>query len=70
MSDIHCHTCGGFINDPTTISYLAPSETVMPAVPYSGLCACTPAIVYGPPPGHMSMPGMPSIDVRAIASRN
>ncbi len=67
MSDIHCHTCGGFINDPGTISYRPPSDATLPAVPYSGLCACQPAIVYGPPPGHMSLP---SINVRAIASRN
>ncbi len=70
MSEIHCHTCGGFINDPTTIAYRTPSETVMPAVPFSGLCACIPAIVYGPPPGFVSMPAMSSIEIRAIAARN
>jgi hypothetical protein len=70
MSEIHCHTCGGFISDPAMISYRTPGGTVMPAVPYSGLCACTPAIVYGPPPGFLSKPDMASIDVRAIAARN
>ena len=70
MSEIHCHTCGGFINDPTTIAYRTPSQTVMPAVPFSGLCACIPAIVYRPPPGFVSMPAMSSIEIRAIAARN
>ena len=70
MHEIHCHTCGGLINEPATISYRPPIATTMPAAPYGGLCTCKPAIVYGPPPGHRSSPGMPSVDVRSIASRN
>jgi hypothetical protein len=60
--DIHCHGCGGFIGDPGPISYRLPPELARPAIPHSGLCACTPPIVYGPPPGYLSSPGMPSTD--------
>ena len=62
MVDIHCHTCGGFIGDPGPISYRVPLNPEDLAIPHSGLCACAPPIVYGPPPGYLSSPGMPSAD--------
>ncbi len=65
MVDIHCHGCGGFIGDPMRISYRFPSNRADLAIPHSGLCPCTPSIVYGPPPGYLSSPGMPSIDRRS-----
>ena len=62
MVDIHCHSCGGFINDPGPISYRSPLSPAHVAIPHSGMCTCTPPIVYGPPPGYLSSPGMPSLD--------
>src|SRR5438876_2290336 len=70
MSEIHCHTCGGFITHPAGISYRLPSETVALAPPHSGLCTCCPSIVYGPPPGYLSLTGLPSVDLRRMAARN
>jgi hypothetical protein len=58
MHEIHCHVCGGCISDPAKVSYrLASSGDVM-ARPHTKPCPCTPAIVYGPPAGYMSWPGL------------
>ncbi|HYT81967.1 MAG TPA: hypothetical protein VEK86_00850 [Gemmatimonadales bacterium] len=68
MSEIHCHTCGGFITDPATVSYRAPSGTT--ATPHTGLCACHPAIIYGPPPGYVTSPALlQSSELRRMAAR-
>lgn len=65
MADIHCHTCGGGIADPTTVSYRLPSAHVeTPA--HAGVCACDQPIVYGPPAGYLSWPAIH----RPISSRN
>jgi hypothetical protein len=61
MVEIHCHVCGGFIGDTATIAYRRPLDTVHTAVPRTALCECLPPIVYGPPPGHLSSPGIPAI---------
>jgi hypothetical protein len=37
---------------------LASAATVR-SQPHSGSCNCTPSIVYGPPAGYMSWPGLP-----------
>lgn len=70
MSEIHCHTCGGFIAEPGAISYRQPSDAPLMAAPHSGLCACTPAVVYGPPPGYVSWPGLASVERSRAAARN
>ena len=57
MSEIHCHTCGGFITDPSSVSYRVPSGAAA-AAPHSALCACIPSVVYGPPPGYLAWPGL------------
>jgi len=59
MVDIHCHSCGGFISDPGPTAYRLPPNPAHLAIPHSGLCPCTPPIVYGP------APGMPSADHRS-----
>lgn len=69
MSGIHCHTCGGFISDPTSVSYRLPTDGTAIAGPHTSLCTCKPSIVYGPPPGYLSWPGLPSI-IRTMAARN
>jgi hypothetical protein len=51
MSEIHCHSCGGFISDPVSIAYRPPVDGTVTASPRSALCSCTKAVVYGPPPG-------------------
>lgn len=51
MTEIHCHDCGGFISDPVAVSYRLPVDGRIVASPSSTLCGCTPAVVYGPPPG-------------------
>jgi hypothetical protein len=60
MSEIHCHTCGGFITDPGAVSYQVPSGTDAVA-PHSALCACIPSVVYGPPPGYVTWPGLTNL---------
>jgi len=60
MNDIHCHNCGGFITDPSTVSYQAPSA-VAPAKPHSGLCVCIPSIVYGLSPAYVAWPGLANL---------
>jgi len=60
MSEIHCHTCGGLVTDPSTVSYQAPSDAT-PAGPHSALCACIPSVVYGPPPGYLAWPGLANL---------
>jgi hypothetical protein len=54
MSQIHCDSCGGFITDPAVVSYRLPDDGAVTASPHTALCACTPAIIYGPPPGWVS----------------
>ena len=54
MPEIHCHTCGGFIAEPVTIDYRLPADGAETASPHTGLCTCSPAVVYGPPPGWMT----------------
>lgn len=54
MSEIHCHSCGGFITDPVTVSYRVPDDATVTASPHTGLCACSPAIVFAAPPGWVS----------------
>jgi len=65
MVDIHCHSCGGFITDPRRITHRLPSHTAPTALPTSSCCTCTPPIVYGPPSGYLSSPGMPRADHRS-----
>lgn len=61
MNEIHCHVCGGPVSDPATVSYRLASAAIVPAQPHSGRCNCPSPIVYGPPAGYMSWPGLPSI---------
>ena len=63
MTDIHCHTCGGFISEPVLISYRLPLSGGEAASPHTSLCECTPAIIYGPPPGWVTSGSM-------LAARN
>ena len=72
MHEIHCHTCGGFITDPSTVSYQAPSVAA-PAEPHSALCSCIPSVVYGLSPAYLAWPGLASlstIERRRAAARN
>jgi len=61
MSEIHCHACGGFIIDPAGVSYRLPSAAAVTAAPRSGLCVCHQSVVYGPPPGYLSLPALPAL---------
>lgn len=70
MPEIHCHGCGGFIADPANVSYQLASDTTVTAVPRTGLCTCQPSIVYGPPAGYMSWPGLASVARSKAAARN
>ena len=58
MVELHCHSCGGFINGLRYIAYRAPTVDATPAAANSGLCDCDPPIQYGPPPGFLTSPGM------------
>ena len=61
MNEIHCHACGGSVSDPATVSYRLASAAIVPALPQSTRCQCTPPIVFGPPSGYMSWPGLPGM---------
>ncbi len=59
MAELHCAFCGGFISQLRYVSY-QPAPAAAVAVAVTGeLCSCVPPIVYGPPPGYLSSPGMP-----------
>ena len=59
MVELHCQECGGFISSLRHISYRIPVVDETPAHANDGLCECTTPILYGPPPGYLSSPGMP-----------
>jgi len=61
MNQIHCHFCGGSISDPATVSYRVATAAIVQVQPQAAPCKCSPAIVYGPPAGYMSWPGLPSM---------
>jgi hypothetical protein len=67
--EIHCHACGGFIGDPSYVSYRLPTPAAPAAIPRSGLCTCGPPIVYGPPPGHASSPRIPALPTPHLANQ-
>ena len=51
MIAIHCYNCGGFIGDPSQVSYRLSASMMhktFGAPPTSALCTCTPPVVYGP----------------------
>ena len=50
MSQIHCHFCGGIIQDVATIEYRPPRASAQFAMPQQTPCTCTPPIVYEHPP--------------------
>lgn len=54
MSNIHCHHCGGFINEPAAISYRRLVDGTVRAAPHSAFCSCDHAVLYGAPPGRNS----------------
>jgi hypothetical protein len=69
MSEMHCHTCGGFITDPGAVSYQVPSGAE-PAIPHSALCACIPSVVYGPSPGYLAWPGLTNLSSPSAIERS
>ncbi|HEX4634472.1 MAG TPA: hypothetical protein VH163_11585 [Gemmatimonadales bacterium] len=58
MNDIHCHACGGFITDPERISHRLADVAFPPAAPKSATCQCRESVIFGPPVGYASVPGM------------
>jgi creatinine amidohydrolase/Fe(II)-dependent formamide hydrolase-like protein len=70
MREIHCHGCGGLITDPARVSYRLASDAAATVAPHTGLCTCQPPIVYGPPPGYLSLPGLASVSRSKAAARN
>jgi hypothetical protein len=70
MAEIHCHNCGGFIGNVQNVAYRNTSEAPPHAAPRSGLCTCDRSVVYGPPPGYVSWPGVSITDLHRIASLN
>lgn len=51
MMHSHCQLCGGFISDPSHISYRFPSNPAHLAMPHNGFCACRLPVVYALPSG-------------------
>ncbi len=50
MSQIHCHFCGGIIQDATKIEYRPPRASAQFAMPHTAPCTCAPPVVYEHPP--------------------
>ncbi|MGE5803646.1 MAG: hypothetical protein ACM358_15475 [Gemmatimonadota bacterium] len=46
MPTIHCHRCGGFIDNPAGTTYRAPSASNITAIPRSALCSCDHPLLY------------------------
>jgi hypothetical protein len=59
MIELHCAHCGGFVTELRHVSYRPVSDGAVAAALTRELCACAPPIVFGPPPGYMSSPGLP-----------
>lgn len=60
MSTIHCHFCGGVVPDVATIEFRPPRASAQFALPQTGLCTCTPPIVYEDVPLLEATDGDPS----------
>src|SRR5216117_208623 len=50
VSQIHCHFCGGIIQDVATIEYRPPRASAQFAMPQPTPCTCSPPVVYEHPP--------------------
>jgi hypothetical protein len=50
VSQIHCHFCGGVIQDVATIDYRPPRASAQFAMPHQAPCTCAPPVVYEHPP--------------------
>lgn len=50
MSQIHCHFCGGIIQDDAKIEYRPPRFSAQYATAQTAPCACTRPVVYEHPP--------------------
>ena len=50
VSQIHCHFCGGLIEDVATIEYRPPRASAQYAMPQPAPCTCSPPVVYEHPP--------------------
>lgn len=61
MIDIHCHTCGGFISDPRRVSHRLPADAAVLAAPRTGICTCGESVIFGPPAGNASSPGVAAV---------
>jgi len=46
MPTIHCHCCGGFIDNPAGTTYRAADAATPPVAPHSALCLCDDSVVY------------------------
>jgi hypothetical protein len=66
MLTIHCHFCGGFIDNPAGITYREPNAATPPVVPHTALCTCVNAVVYGAAPAR----GLRGVHHIRSASRN
>jgi hypothetical protein len=66
MEQRRCGGCGGMIEDLSTVSYRLPDPKLDVPAPRHGPCRCATPIIYGPPAGFMSIPGMPSSTGRPI----
>jgi hypothetical protein len=59
---IHCHFCGGVVPARAKIEYRPPRSSAQVALPQSGICTCTPPIVYEDSPL-----GDPPVDDEPVA---
>ena len=51
---VHCHRCGGIVNDVALIEHKVSSASAHPAAPKNTLCTCAKPIVYDKAPGKPS----------------
>ena len=50
MSQIHCHFCGGVIQDVAKIDHRPPRASAQFAMPHAAACTCSTPVVYEHPP--------------------
>ncbi len=50
MTHLHCHACGGLIQEAADIDYRAPRASAQFAMPHGEPCSCSRPVVYEHPP--------------------
>ena len=50
MTQVHCHFCGGVVQDTGSIEYRPPRASAQFAMPHGSACECARPVIYEDPP--------------------